>query len=185
MVPPGYQGPEQPDQPIIRRQLREQIGLLLGELTEREATVLRLRYDLDGGGAHTLREIGIVQGVSQERIRQIEGKALRKLRHPCRVLQLADFADDESLFDPAYKERTPRCPNLKQKRTMDRAALMARVLWLDPREVSEAFFAFPQLDRSSGRMLVHGQFHELRARINRAFGVLDRRRRWWSLLRRK
>jgi RNA polymerase primary sigma factor len=60
------------------------VGRALATLTEREQTILRLRFGLDGGGEHTLREVGQVFGLTRERIRQIEAKALRKLQHrPC------------------------------------------------------------------------------------------------------
>jgi RNA polymerase primary sigma factor len=65
-----------------RRLLRESLERMLGTLTPREARVLRLRFGLNGDHAHTLKEVGDRIGVTRERVRQIEGKALRKLRHP-------------------------------------------------------------------------------------------------------
>ena len=60
-------------------------------MTDREENVLRLRFGLDDGRTRTLEEVGQVFGVTRERIRQIEAKALRKLRHPSRSKQLKDF----------------------------------------------------------------------------------------------
>ena len=71
--------------------LREQLEDVLDTLTERERRVLRLRFGLDDGRARTLEEVGQVFGVTRERIRQIEAKALRKLRHPTRSKKLKDF----------------------------------------------------------------------------------------------
>jgi len=73
--------------------LREQIGNVLDTLTEREESVLRLRFGLDDGRTKTLEEVGNYFGVTRERIRQIEAKALRKLRHPSRSRRLKDFMD--------------------------------------------------------------------------------------------
>jgi RNA polymerase primary sigma factor len=73
--------------------LKEQIGEVLDTLTEREESVLRLRFGLDDGRSRTLEEVGKMFGVTRERIRQIEAKALRKLRHPSRSKQLKDFMD--------------------------------------------------------------------------------------------
>ncbi|MDQ1910117.1 RNA polymerase sigma factor RpoD [Paenibacillus sp. GD4] len=73
--------------------LREQLEEVLDTLTEREENVLRLRFGLDDGRTRTLEEVGKVFGVTRERIRQIEAKALRKLRHPSRSRRLKDFMD--------------------------------------------------------------------------------------------
>jgi len=73
--------------------LKEQISEVLDTLTEREESVLRLRFGLDDGRSRTLEEVGKVFGVTRERIRQIEAKALRKLRHPSRSKQLKDFME--------------------------------------------------------------------------------------------
>jgi RNA polymerase primary sigma factor len=66
---------------------------VLGTLSEREAKVLKLRFGLEGSKAMTLEEVGKVFGVTRERIRQIEAKALRKLKHPSRRKKLQDYLD--------------------------------------------------------------------------------------------
>ena len=73
--------------------LKEQLVEVLGTLTEREQKVLRLRFGLDDGRARTLEEVGREFNVTRERIRQIEAKALRKLRHPSRSKKLRDYLD--------------------------------------------------------------------------------------------
>ncbi|MCL1830058.1 MAG: RNA polymerase sigma factor RpoD [Oscillospiraceae bacterium] len=73
--------------------LREQIGDVLSTLTPREEKVLRLRFGLEDGRPRTLEEVGKEFNVTRERIRQIEAKALRKLRHPSRSKKLRDFLD--------------------------------------------------------------------------------------------
>ncbi|MGE5576506.1 MAG: RNA polymerase sigma factor RpoD [Syntrophothermus sp.] len=75
------------------RLLKEQLEDVLDTLTPREEKVLRLRFGLDDGRSRTLEEVGQVFGVTRERIRQIEAKALRKLRHPSRSRKLKDFLD--------------------------------------------------------------------------------------------
>ena len=73
--------------------LKEQLVEVRGTLTEREQKVLRLRFGLDDGRARTLEEVGKEFNVTRERIRQIEAKALRKLRHPSRSRKLKDYLD--------------------------------------------------------------------------------------------
>ena len=73
--------------------LKEQLEDVLGTLTPREKNVLRLRFGLEDGRARTLEEVGKSFNVTRERIRQIEAKALRKLRHPARSKKLKDFLD--------------------------------------------------------------------------------------------
>jgi RNA polymerase primary sigma factor len=71
--------------------LREKVEQVLSTLSTREARILRLRFGLVNGKAYTLQEVGQKFGLTRERIRQIEGKALRRLRHPRRSRQLRDF----------------------------------------------------------------------------------------------
>ena len=78
---------------FIRRQLKEQLADVLKTLTPREEKVLRLRFGLEDGRPRTLEEVGKEFNVTRERIRQIEAKALRKLRHPSRSKKLRDFLD--------------------------------------------------------------------------------------------
>ena len=73
--------------------LHEQLMEALDTLTEREQQVLRLRFGLDDGKPRTLEEVGKQCHVTRERIRQIEAKALRKLRHPSRSKKLKDYLD--------------------------------------------------------------------------------------------
>ena len=73
--------------------LKEQIGEVLNTLNDREQNVLKLRFGLEDGRARTLEEVGKEFDVTRERIRQIEAKALRKLRHPSRSKKLRDFLD--------------------------------------------------------------------------------------------
>jgi RNA polymerase primary sigma factor len=76
--------------------LREATQNMLGGLTEREAKVLRMRFGIDMNTDHTLEEVGKQFDVTRERIRQIEAKALRKLRHPTRSDQLRSFLDSDN-----------------------------------------------------------------------------------------
>ncbi len=71
--------------------LKEQLVEVLKTLTPREEKVLRLRFGIDDGHTRTLEEVGKEFNVTRERIRQIEAKALRKLRHPSRSKKLKDF----------------------------------------------------------------------------------------------
>ncbi len=83
-----------PEDAAAYEMLREQMKDILDTLTDREENVLRLRFGLDDGRTRTLEEVGKVFGVTRERIRQIEAKALRKLRHPSRSKRLKDFLED-------------------------------------------------------------------------------------------
>ncbi|MBO4819638.1 MAG: sigma-70 family RNA polymerase sigma factor, partial [Firmicutes bacterium] len=74
--------------------LKDQLNEVLATLTEREQEVLRLRFGLDDGRQRTLEEVGQQFNVTRERIRQIEAKALRKLRHPNRSKRLKDYLED-------------------------------------------------------------------------------------------
>jgi RNA polymerase primary sigma factor len=80
-----------PIQSAYRNMLREKVEEVLSTLSPREARILRLRFGLDNGRAYTLEEVGQKFGLTRERIRQIEGKALRRLRHPRRARQLKDY----------------------------------------------------------------------------------------------
>jgi RNA polymerase primary sigma factor len=82
-----------PTEATSQQLLKEQIDKVLGELTEREKKVLQLRFGLKDGHARTLEEVGKEFNVTRERIRQIEGKALRKLRHPIRSRKLKGYLD--------------------------------------------------------------------------------------------
>ncbi|MDD6387251.1 RNA polymerase sigma factor RpoD [Lactobacillus equicursoris] len=82
-----------PEQHAANEMLKEQLSEVLRTLSAREADVLRLRFGLDDGKTRTLEEVGQHFDVTRERIRQIEAKALRKLRHPSRSGQLRDFLD--------------------------------------------------------------------------------------------
>ena len=85
--------PSPPDA-VININLREQIGEALKSLTEREAKVLKMRFGLGDGNEHTLEEVGQQFKVTRERIRQIEAKALRKLKHPSRSRKLKSFTEN-------------------------------------------------------------------------------------------
>ena len=85
---------ENPVDYTTRVVLREQLDEVLDTLTDREENVLRLRFGLDDGKMRTLEDVGKVFNVTRGRIRQIEAKALRKLRHPSRSKQLKDFIED-------------------------------------------------------------------------------------------
>ena len=83
-----------PEEYATIEMLKEELRGVLATLTDREEKVLRLRFGLDDGQCRTLEEVGQIFGVTRERIRQIEAKALRKLRHPSRSRKLKDFLTD-------------------------------------------------------------------------------------------
>jgi RNA polymerase primary sigma factor len=87
------EGGEAPSEAASLQMQKEAIEDVLGSLTERERRVLRLRFGLDDGRPRTLEEVGKDFNVTRERIRQIEAKALRKLRHPSRSRKLRDFLE--------------------------------------------------------------------------------------------
>ncbi len=82
---------ESPEQAVIYGDIRDQIQEVLRTLTPREEQVLKLRFGLNDGHEHTLEEVGKKFNVTRERIRQIESKALRKLKHPSRAKKLRAF----------------------------------------------------------------------------------------------
>ena len=84
---------ETPADAASHTMLREQLSDVLSTLTPREAKVLKLRFGLEDGRSRTLEEVGKEFNVTRERIRQIEAKALRKLRHPSRSRKLKDYLD--------------------------------------------------------------------------------------------
>ncbi|HUQ39342.1 MAG TPA: RNA polymerase sigma factor RpoD [Acidimicrobiales bacterium] len=89
------QGAVMPADAAARALLNEAVKEALSELTEREQTIVRLRFGLDDGQIRTLEEVGKEFGVTRERIRQIEAKTLAKLRHPIRSQRLRDYLDEE------------------------------------------------------------------------------------------
>ncbi len=80
-----------PSQLVYQTLLRERVDEVLDTLSPREARIIRLRFGLDGDQPNTLEEVGAKFGLTRERIRQIEGKALRRLRHPCRSRHLREY----------------------------------------------------------------------------------------------
>jgi RNA polymerase primary sigma factor len=80
---------------VINVNLKEQTAQVLRTLTPREEKVIKMRFGLEDGSEHTLEEVGQSFAVTRERIRQIEAKALRKLRHPSRSDRLKSFLDTE------------------------------------------------------------------------------------------
>ena len=83
-----------PEEYTTNELLKDEIADILLTLTEREEKVIRLRFGLEDGKSRTLEEVGQIFGVTRERIRQIEAKALRKLRHPSRSRKLKDYLDN-------------------------------------------------------------------------------------------
>ncbi|MFZ0708274.1 MAG: sigma-70 family RNA polymerase sigma factor, partial [Candidatus Korobacteraceae bacterium] len=82
-----------PAEAVINVNLKEQTAQVLRTLTAREEKVIKMRFGLEDGSEHTLEEVGQSFAVTRERIRQIEAKALRKLRHPSRSRKLRAFMD--------------------------------------------------------------------------------------------
>ena len=85
-----------PSQTTHENMLRERVEQVLSTLSPREARIIRLRFGLDNDRPYTLEEVGQKFGLTRERIRQIEGKALRRLRHPCRSRLLKDYVEPSS-----------------------------------------------------------------------------------------
>ena len=83
-----------PEEYTTSELLKEELDNVLLTLTEREEKVLKLRFGLEDGQCRTLEEVGQIFGVTRERIRQIEAKAWRKMRHPSRSKKLKDFLTD-------------------------------------------------------------------------------------------
>jgi len=83
-----------PAEAVINVNLKEKIAQTLRSLTAREEKIVRMRFGLEDGTEHTLEEVGELFAVTRERIRQIEAKALRKLRHPSRSQNLKSFFDN-------------------------------------------------------------------------------------------
>ena len=83
-----------PEENAIFEQMKEDIENVLNTLTEKESGVLRMRYGLDDGQEHTLEAVGAHFKVTRERIRQIEAKAVRKMRDPSRNTVLREYTDD-------------------------------------------------------------------------------------------
>ncbi len=84
---------ESPEEYTVKALLKDELYEIMKDLTDREERVLRLRYGLDDNRPRTLEEVGREFGVTRERIRQIEAKAIRKLRHPTRAKKLGDYRD--------------------------------------------------------------------------------------------
>ena len=86
---------ESPTDAVVQSMLKEQLLAVIDTLTPREQKVIRLRYGIDDAHPRTLEEVGKEFNVTRERIRQIESKALKKLRNPNRSKKLKDFMDNE------------------------------------------------------------------------------------------
>jgi RNA polymerase primary sigma factor len=85
-----------PAEAVIRLSLKEQTDSVLKTLTPREEKVIKMRFGVGDGSEHTLEEVGQSFAVTRERIRQIEAKALRKLRHPSRIRKLCAFLEGDT-----------------------------------------------------------------------------------------
>jgi len=96
----------EPEDGIAALALSETIQDLLNTLTEREAAVLRMRYGMYDGRTHTLEEVGHIFGVTRERVRQIEHKAIRRLRHPSRSKHLQDYHYSVSAIRLSHTDST-------------------------------------------------------------------------------
>jgi RNA polymerase primary sigma factor len=85
-----------PSDAVINLNLREQTAEVLKTLSPREEKIVKMRFGLQDGSEHTLEEVGQYFAVTRERIRQIEAKALRKLRHPSRSYRLKTFLEEQN-----------------------------------------------------------------------------------------
>jgi RNA polymerase primary sigma factor len=94
-----------PAEAVIDVNLKEKIAQVLHTLTPREEKIVRMRFGLEDGSAHTLDEVGQLFALTRERIRQIEAKALRKLRHPSRCVQLKSFLEAGERITPEFGEK--------------------------------------------------------------------------------
>jgi RNA polymerase primary sigma factor len=83
-----------PAEQMVNVNLHDQTAEVLKSLSPREEKIIRLRFGLEDGSEHTLEEVGLSFAVTRERIRQIEAKALRKLRHPSRSYRLKTFLEE-------------------------------------------------------------------------------------------
>ena len=97
--------PLDPDEAVACKEMRRVVEEMLDTLTHREAKVLRMRYGIETGADLTLEEVGVRFDVTRERIRQIEAKALRKLKHPSRKDVLIQFVCPDSIKTTADKRR--------------------------------------------------------------------------------
>jgi RNA polymerase primary sigma factor len=96
-----------PSQTTYENLLREKVNEVLNTLSPREARILRMRFGLDHDRPYTLEEVGQKFGLTRERIRQIEGKALRRLRHPCRARQLREYFEPLNRVTPPHNKPLP------------------------------------------------------------------------------
>ncbi len=85
-----------PSEAVIDLDLKQRMASMLKTLTPREETIIKMRFGFDSGSEHTLEEVGVLFAVTRERIRQIEAKALRKLRHPSRSSKFRVFLECSS-----------------------------------------------------------------------------------------
>jgi RNA polymerase primary sigma factor len=100
-----YEESEKPEEVLNKKELKAELEKVLGTLTPRETKVLQLRFGLDGCGEHTLEEIGDMLDIGKERVRQIEAKALRKMRDPSRSKAFKDHVEDlmsEDTYKPVW-----------------------------------------------------------------------------------
>ncbi len=123
---------ERPDEVYDRVDASKQIARSLATLTPREEEVIRLRFGLDGGGTWTLEEIAEIFGVQGERIRQVEAKGLRKLRHPERAKKLEPFMPDGK-GKKAMQEAIARLESVREAER-GRYLRNAKARWIDREE---------------------------------------------------